>query len=97
MCEVVLVQGEYMMVRAKGHATGSELCCAGISTLLYSLAGFLRNDQRAEVEEMKMESADVELVFKGGKWARGAFEMCKIGLLQLQMAYPQYMSVEIIE
>lgn len=97
MCEVLIVDGEYMMVMAKGHATGSSACCNGISTLLYSLAGFLQNDARAKVDELTLEEADARIVFTGDKWAKGAFEMTKIGFLQLEQAYPECLKVEILE
>lgn len=97
MCEVLIVEGTHMMVRAEGHATGSEACCAGISTLLYALAGFLKNDERAEIYETTLEEAKANIVFTGAKWAKGALEMTKIGFLQLEKAYPECMKVEILD
>lgn len=97
MTEVLIVDGEYMMVRAKGHATGSSACCNGISTLLYSLAGFLKNDHRAHVDELTLEEANAHIVFTGAKWAKGALEMTKIGFLQLEQAFPECLRVEILE
>lgn len=97
MCEVLIVDGEMMMVRANGHATGSSACCNGISTLLYSLAGFLQNDARACIDELTLEEADARIVFTGAKWAKGAMQLVKIGFLQLERAFPEYMRVEVLE
>lgn len=97
MCEVLIVDGEYMMVRARGHATGSSACCNGVSTLLYSLAGFLKNDERATIDEIKLEEADASIVFTGGKWAKGAMQLVKIGFLQLEEAFPAFLRVEVLE
>lgn len=97
MCDVLIVDGEMMMIRARGHATGSQDCCSGVSTILYSLAGYLRNDPQAKIDELTLQEADAGIVFRGGKDARGAFLMAKIGLLQLEKAYGEYMRVNVME
>lgn len=96
MCDVLIVDGELMMVSAKGHATGSQDCCTAVSTLMYTLAGYLKNDPEARIDMVQLEEADARVIFAGGKEARGAFQMAKIGFLQLQKAYGQYLSVNVM-
>ena len=97
MCEVLIVDGNVMTVQALGHATGSQDCCTAVSTIMYSLAGFLQNDAEATLDEVVLNSGDARLVFTGGKEARGALRMAKIGLLQLQRAYGDCLRVNVME
>lgn len=97
MCEVLIVDGAYMMVQAKGHATGSQDCCSAVSSLVYALAGFLKNDAQTRVDELTLNDADARIVFAGKEEAKGALQMAKIGFLQLQMAYPEFLRVDVLE
>lgn len=97
MCEVLIVDGNMMMVSANGHATGSQDCCTAVSAILYSLAGFLQNDTETTLDEIALNPGDARLVFTGGKEARGALQMAKIGLLQLEKAYGDYLRVNVME
>ena len=82
-----------------GHATGSEEVCAGISALMYSLEGFLRNHE----EELFLHSAKLDKPGYGyisfeleepAKNITGAFELVTIGLLQIADSYPEFCTVE---
>lgn len=97
MCEVLIVDGNVMTVQALGHATGSQDCCTAVSTIMYALAGFLQNDAEATLDEVVLNPGEARLVFTGGKEARGALQMAKIGLLQLQKAYVDYLRVDVME
>ena len=48
-------------ILATGHATGSEQVCAGISAIIYSLAGWLKNSD-CEVQELTLEKDLTKLV-----------------------------------
>ena len=83
--------GSRYTIYAKGHATGSEACCAAISGILYALLGYLVNAEKAgeaEILERRMEPGNVAIEYRGGEESGGAFYMAAIGLAQLQESYP---------
>lgn len=87
--------GNEYALTAKGHATGSPVVCAAVSGLLYALAGYLKNAEKAgrvETEMLRIEEAFVEIRCKG---SRDAWEMAVIGLLQIEQQYPQFLSVSV--
>jgi uncharacterized protein YsxB (DUF464 family) len=79
-------------IECNGHATGSEQVCAAISALMYALAGFLGNQPNAytAIIGCKIESGHSEIVFIGYD---EAFEVVRIGLLQLAKSYPEYLKI----
>ena len=84
MTQVNLTQdGNRYTVTATGHATGSVEMCAAISALLYALEGWLANSS-VNVQEKRMDDADVRIVFVGGKSCETVFDMVTIGFLRLQ-------------
>lgn len=80
------------LVTCKGHATGSEKVCAGVSAVIYALAGWVNNYAEAEVR-IELESGDALITFRGGSEAEAAFDMALIGLKQIQLAEPDKVSV----
>ena len=85
--------GNRCILSAKGHATGSPEVCAGVSAILYALAGYLINHD-IKISEQRMEDADVHLEFTGGEGAVAAYEMAVIGLLQIEKAHPEFIQVK---
>jgi uncharacterized protein YsxB (DUF464 family) len=83
-----------------GHANfsgnGQDIVCAGVSTIVYALMGFLENHRRElEGYTARASSGDACLLFKGGgEKVMGAWEMTLIGLYQLERRYPEYIRVE---
>ncbi len=97
MTKIQLAQagGRYRLT-ARGHATGSEKVCAGISAIVYALAGWLANAEKtgaAYVESLRLDSADVEIIFSGGSEAEAVFLMAEVGLLQIQLQYSEFLRV----
>ena len=88
--------GRYLLALS-GHATGDERVCAAISGLAYALAGYLENAEEhvSEVYTRKLEPGRVLLHVRGDACVRAVWELCTIGLLQLEKAYPGLISVEI--
>lgn len=80
-------------VRASGHATGSVETCAAVSTLLYTLAGWLHNDATLILTE-RLESGEACLEYVGGASAETAFDMVSVGFLQLEKTAPEYIDVD---
>lgn len=85
-----------------GHATGSAEVCAGISALMFSLEGYLRNHE----DELFIHSAKLDEPGFGfisfeledpAKNITGAFEMAAIGLLQIAESYPEFCEVNLNE
>lgn len=85
-----------------GHAAGSAEVCAGISALMFSLEGYLRNHE----DELFLHSAKLDEPGFGyisfeledpAKNITGAFEMTAIGLLQIAGSYPEFCEANLNE
>lgn len=83
------VKGNRFTIRAVGHATGSVEVCAGVSAILYALAGYLINAP-VKVHALRLESGEALLDFEGGG---EAFQMAVIGLAQMGERFPGYLQV----
>lgn len=82
------------LITAQGHATGNEKVCAGVSAILYSLAGWIVNNEQALVyHTQKLKSGDAALEWWGGIEAKTAFDMAVIGMLQIEKKYPENIEV----
>ncbi len=91
-------RGNKYTVEAKGHATGSEIACAGVSAVMYALAGYLINAERAgKVYDVSghLKPADAVQEWCGGEAAEAAYEMATIGLMQIAESYPQYVKIAV--
>lgn len=75
-----------------GHATGSEQVCAAVSGLVTALAGYLVNKNQNGILKLDMESGNCDIEFEG---ADEAFEMTKIGLLQISESYKAYFVIDL--
>lgn len=85
------LEGGYCTLEAKGHATGASDVCAGVSAILYTLAGYLRNhDVDATV---KLEPGDAFIEFEEDSATHTAFEMAVIGLVQIADSYPDNLRI----
>jgi uncharacterized protein YsxB (DUF464 family) len=85
--------GKRCCLEAKGHATGSVAVCAGISAVLYALVGYLANHE-GQVIRQHIADADVCIEFEGDAESIAAFEMAVIGLMQIELMHPEYISVK---
>lgn len=86
-------RGDLYYVGARGHATGCDKVCTAVSTLFFTLAGWLRNSADAEVWHEELESGKATLIFSDAQEPSDAFEMIRIGFLQLEKGYPDYVQV----
>lgn len=97
MTEVVVssnARGEYR-ISAKGHASGEDPApCAGITAILGALAGYLENSGKFMKGISRLDPGDAYIYFVGGIEAAAVFEMAVIGLLQIELTYPEYIKVE---
>ncbi len=95
MTNVLLCQnGSEYAVQAAGHATGNPQICTAVSTLLYTLAVWLRSFG-IETETEKLEPGDALLIFRGDRRAETAFDLITCGFLQLQQTDPAVLHVDL--
>ena len=97
--EITIADPRYSLV-FDGHATGSAEVCAGISALMFSLEGFLRNNEQdlfihsAKIDQPGWGYIMFELEDPSNR-VKGAFELVMIGILQIEKSYPEFCSVTI--
>ena len=92
-------KGSRYYLSANGHATGSEPVCAGVSALLYALAGYLTNakeDGTVAINEWLIEDGNVLFFYDGGRETQAAYDLTIIGLQQIAQSYPQFIQVHIL-
>lgn len=80
-------------VICEGHAVGSCEVCAAVSTLVYTLLGYLKNADDVVVEKSELADGYAEIEFSGGERARVAFGMVSIGFLQLERANKNFIEI----
>jgi len=76
-------------IKLKGHATGNQDACSGISTLVTALAGYLYNDDTISIQKVKLEDGNAEIVFFGYETAQAVYDMTVIGLKQIELIAPE--------
>ncbi len=84
--------GRYSVI-CEGHATGSCEVCAAVSTLVYTLLGYLKNVDGVALENEEIADGYAEIEFSGGECAKVAFELIRIGFLQLAMAKGEHVEI----
>ncbi|MEG1564650.1 MAG: ribosomal-processing cysteine protease Prp [Bacteroides sp.] len=90
--------GDHLLT-LEGHATGSETVCAAISAIVYALEGYLENAGAHiyAILENETASGNVHLHYLGDESVTAAWEMAYIGLAQIQLQYPDLLSVRLQE
>ena len=84
--------GRYSVI-CEGHAAGSCEVCAAVSTLVYTLLGYLKNAEDVVVEKEELADGYAEIGFSGGECARVAYELICIGFLQLQKSAEKFIEI----
>ena len=85
----------------EGHANyadhGDDIVCAGASSIVFALLGWLENNgQYQEFTHCEVESGNVRIFCEGGDRTAATFEMAAIGLMQLADSYPDYVAIETV-
>ena len=95
MTRVLLEQrANRFFVSCQGHATGNQDVCAAASCLVYTLAGWLRNQPGVKAIKAELdEDASAAFEFCGGDSAQVAFDLICTGFLQLELTSPEHISV----
>ena len=88
--------GKEWALYAKGHASGSQDACSGISTLLFALAGWLKNTS-SDVDDAcaMISSGESVIAFSGGAAAFAVAECVTVGLLQIALIHPEAVKVSV--
>lgn len=93
----VITINDTFRITAYDHATGSEKVCAAISTLMYTLEGWLINNpssSKNHISELKSGYAFIEFEMLDDK-AKAVTSAIVFGLMQLENAYGDYLKVRI--
>ena len=85
--------GKYSLT-CEGHAVGSVEVCAAVSTLVYTLLGWLKNSSDVAVDREEIADGYAEIECVGGVSAGVAFDLVYIGFLQLAQAKSNFIEVE---
>ncbi len=85
------MSGGIYRIEAHGHATGSVEVCSAVSAIICTLEAYAK--KRCNVLRCKVKSAHVILEFAGDN-AGIAYEMTLEGLLRVQKAEPEYLTVK---
>lgn len=92
--------GSRYLLSAQDHATGSEQVCAAVSALVYAFAGYAANAKeqgRAEVYSMRLDSGKALIHCSGDQAVGAAFDTVVLGLMQVALSSPDYLTVEMGE
>ena len=82
------------IVQATGHATGSEKVCAGVSTLMYAIAGWaINSEDTLAYHKSKLDSGSAYVEFSGGEDAKTVYKLAYIGFKQIAEKYPENIKV----
>ena len=92
--------GNRYLLSAQDHATGSETVCAAVSALVFAFAGYVKSAEgrkEADVYNFRLDSGKALIHCRGTAEMETAFDTVVIGLQQVEMSHPDYISVEIRE
>lgn len=85
------------LIEVTDHCPDSKVCAA-ISCLLYSLEGWLANeelrDDTLEIEKCSIKEGYALIAFSGGSRSESIFDFVRIGFAQLEASYPSVMKVQ---
>lgn len=100
MTDVIYVHdGARYMISAEGHAGDTE-SCNYINGILWALAGYVSNAEAhrdAQSVTLETESGHMEVSCTGNDLVGAAYEMALIGLLQLEKARPEAISISVVD
>lgn len=94
------IQGRDCLLTLDGHAEynpGCDIVCAGISAVVYTLAGYLYNaeDHVHQMKDHRLDPGHVRILCNGDAFVREAYRMAAIGLAQIGAVYPDHLTVMI--
>lgn len=87
---------EMCLLSLEGHATGEPAVCAGASSIVYALAGWLKNYAPRELN-VRLKPGEAWIWCHRDALVDAAFGVALLGLLQMAKKYPRYIRVEVSE
>ena len=89
--------GGQCRIAMTGHAghgpPGADIVCAGVSSLVQALHGYLKNNQDVQVYEAERTAGFASYRFKDNGQSGPAYDLVRIGLLQIQKSYPGCLTI----
>ena len=98
MTEVIYSRiGTDHLLVLRGHAgyaeNGTDIVCAGLSAITYTLMGFLKNNE--DKASMRDEPGMSIILCPSSNRVDAAFEMAVIGYMQIAKQYPDNVTIHI--
>lgn len=97
---LIHTNGNHPYLEMTGHAEynpGNDVVCAGASSIVYTLAGYLScAGHEPELMQLEPGSARISIDISKSEHRvaiKTAFDMAAIGLLQLEKTYPSHVQV----
>lgn len=90
--------GNSFIFNVEGHANfeehGKDIVCAGVSSLAQALCAFIMNSMATYVLSESANGGSIYLrVENPDEKVRAGIEMTFLGMLQIEMAYPDYVNI----
>ena len=95
------IEGDTHTLVVLGHANyaeyGKDIVCAGVSSLVQALIGWIENND-TKIVCISIDDKDGEVIIScvGGEETSAVFEMVAIGLEQIAYSYPNNVEIDII-
>lgn len=86
------LDGRYSVI-CNGHSTGSCEVCAAVSTLVYTLLGYLKNADGVALYKEELSDGYAHIEFSGGENAHAAYELICVGFLQLAQSHEKFIEI----
>lgn len=82
-----------------GYNPGNDVVCAAVSAIVYTVAGWVENhrDDLTRVDKHLYSSGKTDILVSGNDKAQAVFEAAAIGLLQIEVRYPCYLRVKMLD
>ncbi len=95
------VEGNTHTLMVLGHANyadyGKDIVCAGVSSLVQALIGYIaNNDCKTDFVSVDESGGEVCISCDGGDEIAAVFNMTAIGLEQIAYSYPDHVQIDII-
>lgn len=91
-------KGAERALTVSGHANyaemGKDIVCSGVSAIALALASFVENYSERNSIQIEDGGGFVKIIaFNCDKGVDAAFRMALIGMLQIEMSFPKYVTV----
>ena len=93
--------GDTHILSVNGHAEyahkGEDIVCAGVSSIVYALIGWLENNaEDTKFVSIDEDNGEVIVSVQGDDRVATAFSMAAIGIEQIANTYPAHVTIDIV-